>query len=112
MMIVYEARKLAGEAKDADIKKELLQSSYDTEALVEHLAKICQDSASKTNLNAINVGKEAKVKLNNLGKEITRALVQRVADEFIDINQPIKKLVEVATAPQVLKNKQGPKSHL
>ena len=106
-MITDEGKKLATELKDADSQNDLIQACYDAEAFVDHLSNACQNPALKGDLNAIVVGKEAKAKLNILGQKITQALVQRVADEFIDINQPIKKLVEVATGPQNIKNKQG-----
>lgn len=100
--------------KDQEIREDFLQTSYECEVLVNKLAKLqsqilqqqqqqylqtgdLQNSknTNHANLNAISFGKQLQEKLALLGQKITMTLIQQVADDFIDINYPVRKLADV-----------------
>ena len=43
----------------------------------------------------VSVGKQLHEKLNQLGHTIYKELIQKIADEFIDITGPCRKLAEL-----------------
>ncbi len=101
-MAVYE--------KDLDLRENFLQKSDECELLVNKLSsmdkKIEQSSKFFFNSSSTNemencqsirtyLGKQLNEKLNILNSKINKILVERVADDFVDINYPLKKMNEV-----------------
>jgi hypothetical protein len=71
-----------------------MRTSHECELFVNKLAQL---QHSKSNgIEAIAIGKQLQERLETLGQKITCALVQQFADDFIDVNYPLKKLSEVA----------------
>ena len=105
--IINECRVLAiSQCKDVEDREDFLQKAYETELLLNQLInKLKKEnsdpynhkslSQQKIDLNAVDLGKQLIEKFKLLSKQIKRCLIQQVADDFIDINHPLKKLAEV-----------------
>lgn len=116
-LVIEEGRKLAIKHKDPVIRDDFMQTSYECEVLVNRLVKlqhqlqeqlkisaqqpiqIDNDNIKNISLNSIGLGKQLQEKLNTLGQKITKDLIQQVADDFIDINYPIRKLADLVMSP-------------
>ena len=56
-------------------------------------------SLKRASLDMIVLGKQLQEKLHSLGHMIYKDLIQQVADDFIDINYPIRKLADIIVMP-------------
>ena len=113
-LVIEDGRNLAVNNlhKDSDSRTLLIQTCNECEGLVNMLQKQHEDysknaSDPQTNpanlktasMDMISLGKQLQEKLNSLGHMIYKDLVQQVADDFIDINYPIRKLAEIIVMP-------------
>ena len=73
-----------------------MRISQECELFVNKLAQL---QHSKSNgIEAIAIGKQLKERLELLGQKISSALIQQFADDFIDVNFPLKKFSEIASS--------------
>jgi hypothetical protein len=111
-VIIEEAKKCALSQKEMDSRDEFLITIHESESIVKSIEKLSlefhtpslssgqQESTSaavreeKKNLIS-RMGARLQEKLNVLEFKITQALVEQVANDFLDINQPIRKLNEL-----------------
>ena len=111
-MIIEEGRNIALYQKESETREDFLQTSYECELLVNKLLTIdkkLEQSSKLININnnsnkieienckliRANLGKQLNEKLNLFSSKINKILVERVADDFVDINNPLKKMNEV-----------------
>jgi hypothetical protein len=91
---------------------DLFQTCYESDSLLNKLiflhnehSRISFDSQADKqvlkNLSSdmIALGKQLQEKLNQLGHKIYQELVKKIADDFIDIQSPIRKLAELIAMP-------------
>jgi vinculin len=105
-MVIEEARKLAAAQKDKDLGEDFLATVFECESLVNQFLnvrgvdnrRLPTDADSQSSLLFVT-GKSTQEKFYILGYKITKALIQQVADDFLDINHPIRKLADVITSP-------------
>ena len=112
-MVTEEARKLITDSKSkkSNSMSDFFQTCYESETLLNKLIFLHQEY-SKTTLNSdsqviknvnsdmITVGKQLQEKLNQLGHKIYQELIKKIADEFIDIHGPSRKLAELIAMPR------------
>ena len=105
--LIEEGRQLALKNYDDSFRDEFLNICYECEFLLNKLMRMQEDSMQRASFqNGADQGhdackfvaKELKDRLNFLGLKIRKTLVQQIADAFLDINYPIRKLVECATS--------------
>ena len=77
-----------------------MQKAYEAELLLNQLIQrfvVESKSGAKKaiDLNVLNTCKQLKEQFHMLCKQIKRCLIQQVADNFVDINQPLKKLSDL-----------------
>lgn len=100
-MIIEEARRLssAQTAKDA-VNDEFFSTIYECECLMNQFLDSIQRNKSEyqpnQDMKSVSlIGKQLQEKFLILANKITKALIQKVADDFLDINHPIRKLADV-----------------
>jgi hypothetical protein len=99
--IIAESRRLAlSQCKDMEEREEFLKQVYECEQLINQFirAHLSDDPTTQSNvidMHLLNMGKQLQENFKVLAQNIKRALIQRVADDFIDIHNPIKKLADV-----------------
>lgn len=98
--IIDECRRLAiSQCQDPEDREDFLKQGYETELLLNQLAKkLKQETDRNTKVidpNVINIGKDLKEKFRLLSRQIKRCLIQQVADNFIDVNHPMKRLADI-----------------
>ena len=89
MQTCYQCENLADRLNS--FRKEYLKISSD----LKKDPKVLELSSSEM----ITVGNQLNENLNQLGLLIYEELVQRIAEEFIDISSPSRKLAELLTMP-------------
>ena len=94
--IIDECRRLAiSQCQDPEDREDFLQQGYETELLLNQLTiKLKQDSRN-IDSNVINAAKGLNEKFRLLARQIKRCLIQVVAENFIDINYPMKRLADI-----------------
>lgn len=101
--VIDEARKIMQQQQQRNVDDEMAQVIYESEMLLNQFVSVlCSKEArrrSEHDLVSI-AGKNCQDKFYNLGYKITKALTQQVADDFLDINHPLRKLVDVVMHPQ------------
>jgi hypothetical protein len=70
-----------------------LQINYECEYLVNKLAELVRHDESK--LKCMEFGRQVAEKINHLSECLNECLLHQVADDFLDINSPIKKLSDI-----------------
>jgi hypothetical protein len=95
---------------DSDLRQDFLKTAYECELLVNKLlsmdknleqsSKLIISNSNQNNIESCkliraNLGKQLNEKLNVLSSKINKILVEKVADDFVDINYPLKKMNEV-----------------
>lgn len=103
VLVIDEARKIIAESQQRNVcsDEEMGQCVYETEVLLAQFVAALRDNNNNNSEHMISiVGKNCQDKFYTLGFKITKALIQQVADDFLDINHPLRKLVDVVTSPQ------------
>ena len=96
--IIEEGLKVGLNHKDSQIRDDFVKNSNECELFVN---KLSQSQLNGTNsVEALAIGKQLQDRLYLLGQKITHTLVQQYADDFVDVNYPLKKLHEAATSPK------------
>lgn len=114
--IINECRVLAiSQCKDSHEREEFLKQAYEAELLLNKMTHQLMKNESKvsakkltsktSDLNSSNISKQLNEKFNMLCRQIEKCIIQQVADHFININQPIKKLSDLITKPRIGKFK-------
>lgn len=102
--VIQECRALAiGHCKDIVDRENFLQEAYDAELLLSQLMnklkqiKMANKSFSSKDVDfaMVNMRRELGGKMAVLEKKIIQCVIKKVADNFIDVNLPLKKLGEV-----------------
>ncbi|KAI1289160.1 Vinculin [Halotydeus destructor] len=101
--IVDEGRRLASVCPAAH-RQDLLNLCNDVEALARDLSGLCR-SGQGSSPQALQVAKVLGQKLQDLKRNIERALVNRVVDDFIDIGTPLKQFTDSVLAPEGTPNR-------
>lgn len=103
-MVIEEARKLSSNQRNKNIiDDDFCDTVYECELLVNQFLKIKQINKKDimdVHNNVLMIGKNCQEKFYNLGYKITKSLIQQVADDFLDINHPVRKLADVVMSPQ------------
>ncbi len=108
-VIIEEAKKCALTQTEMDSRDEFLITIHECESIVKNLEKLSlefntsRQNSDKNELMATQekkslisrLGGTLQEKLNILEFKITRALVEQVANDFLDINQPLRRLNEL-----------------
>lgn len=103
--IIEEAHKISANHKDVQKSEDFMRTSHECELFVNKLSQL-QNSKSN-GIEAIAIGKQLQERINVLGQKITHSLIQQFADDFIDINYPLKKLAEAATSSYETPNREA-----
>jgi vinculin len=103
--IVDEGRKLAQFCPPAQ-RQDILSLCNEVESLSRQLNDFCRRGQGNTP-QALAVAKNLSQKLQDLKKQIEKALVTRVVDDFIDITTPLKQFTEAALAPEGTPNREA-----
>ena len=92
--IIGECQRLAlSQFKDLDEREFFLKQAYESEMLMNSLASLKKvESVQTIDLNIISIGKQLHQNFKFLTSTIKKALIRQVADDFMDITYPIKKL--------------------
>lgn len=101
LLVIDEARRVIQKQNDSRnnsllVDEEMAQVVYESEILLNQFLTAIRDDNSMVSI----VGKNCQDKFYNLGFKITKAMIQQVADDFLDINHPLRKLVDVVMSPQ------------
>lgn len=109
--VIDEARKIMQQQQQQQSKSgtddEFAQVIFESEMLLNQFVSVlCSKGEVRRRSEQVNelsiVGKNCQDKFHNLGYKITKALIQQVADDFLDIHHPLRKLVDVVMSPQGL----------
>lgn len=107
LLVIDEARRIIQKQNDSRnnsllVDEEMAQVVYESEILLNQFLTAIRDVKNTTNDNNMVsiVGKNCQDKFYNLGFKITKAMIQQVADDFLDINHPLRKLVDVVMSQQ------------
>jgi vinculin len=103
--IVDEGRKLAQFCPPAQ-RQDILSLCNEVESLSRQLNDFCRRGQGNTP-QALAVAKNLSQKLQDLKKQIEKALVTRVVDDFIDITTPLKQFTEAVLAPEGTPNREA-----
>ena len=118
-MIVDQAKKWALDQKEMESRDEFLTTIYECEALVRNLERLCEEINSRSIINGeqtnadedqgqlkqemktriVDLGRQLQEKMNILEFKISQALVEQVANDFLDVNQPIRRLNDLIQLP-------------
>lgn len=100
LLVIDEARKVMQSSKSFD--EELIGMVYDCEVMLDQFITAKRNSHNSTDSNnsLFIIGKNCQDRFYNLGFKITKTLIQKVADEFLDINHPLRKLADVVMSSQ------------
>lgn len=104
-LILQEAKNLANQQTDSEICEILGNKCHECDFLINHLIKLNKEHKKSSNknlndsLNILTVGKQLRDGLNFIVKNMTKSLVQQVADDFLDINHPIRKIADLVNNP-------------
>lgn len=96
-LIIEDAKQIAANHKDPQVSEDLMRTSHECELFVNKLSQL-QHYNKSNGIEAIAIGKQLLERLDLLGNKISSALIQKFADDFIDINYPLKKLSEIASS--------------
>lgn len=102
--IVDEGRKLANFCPPAQ-RHDILQLCNEVESLNRQLADFCRRGQGNSP-QAQEIAKNLSQKLKSLQKQIEKALVTRVVDDFIDITTPLKQFTDAVLAPEGTPNRE------
>lgn len=101
VLVIDEARKILAESQHRNVyDEEMGQCVYETEVLLAQFVAALRDNNNNNEQIISIISKNCQDKFYTLGFKITKALIQQVADDFLDINHPLRKLVDVVTSPQ------------
>ena len=103
--LIADARRLAGDAKDATIRNKLLQKASECEKLCNELDDL-QRRGLGDSPRAHEIAKELKTKFDELKDLIKDVLVEAVADEFSDTATVMKQFTNAAMAAKNVPNRQ------
>ncbi|XP_013395141.1 vinculin [Lingula anatina] len=95
--VVQEARKVADLLEGTE-RTNLHKLCDETEKLTNQLADLCRKGMGNSP-QAKAIARNLSEKLNELKNKVSKALVQKVADDFMDITTPLKQLTDAALAP-------------
>jgi vinculin len=96
-LIIEDAKNIASNHKDPQVNEDLMRNSHECELFVNKLSQL-QHYNKSNGIEAIAIGKQLLERLELLGHKIAYALIQKFADDFIDVNFPLKKLSEIASS--------------
>ena len=96
-LIIEDAKNIALNHKDPQFNEDLMRNSHECELFVNKLSQL-QHYNKSNGIEAIAIGKQILERLELLGHKIAYALIQKFADDFIDVNYPLKKLAEIASS--------------
>ena len=105
MSIVEEGRRLASVCPAAH-RQDLLNLCNEVETQAKQLHDLCR-SGQGNSPQAQNLAKALSQKLQALKRVIEGALVNRVVDDFIDVNTPLKQFTEAVLAPEGTPNREA-----
>lgn len=88
-LLLEESKQLAYENKDDDTKQKYLQLTYECEYLVNKLSLTVKANQRD---EAYSIGRQLNEKVIKVNNYLNRNLIQRIADDYLDVNYPIKKL--------------------
>ncbi|CAG2100408.1 unnamed protein product, partial [Medioppia subpectinata] len=103
--IVDEGRRLAQFCLPAQ-RQDILGLCNEVESLSRQLNDMCRRGQGNTP-QALAIAKNLSQKLQELKKQIEKALVTRVVEDFIDITTPLKQFTEAVLAPEGTPNREA-----
>ena len=103
--IVDEGRRLAQFCLPAQ-RQDILGLCNEVESLCRQLDDMCRRGQGSSP-QALAVAKNLSQKLQDLKKQIEKALVTRVVEDFIDITTPLKQFTEAVLAPEGTPNREA-----
>ncbi|CAF0804091.1 unnamed protein product [Brachionus calyciflorus] len=92
--IIGEAIKILQNEPNCEIRQDLEKLIHQSEYLMDEFRNLKND-IKVDRLIFQNATKKAQESLNILVKKINRYYIQKVADDFLDINDPLKKLSDI-----------------
>ena len=96
-LVVAEGRKVADSCTGPQ-RSELLRLCDETEILTNQLSDLIRRGQGESP-QAKNIARQLTEKLHNLKAKIQEALVNQVAEDFIDVSGPLKQLHDAALTP-------------
>ncbi|XP_076808148.1 vinculin-like [Clavelina lepadiformis] len=103
--VIADARSLAGETKDKDLRKKLLQSASECEKLCNELDDL-QRRGLGDSPRAKEVAKQLQEKFEEMKDLMKDVLAQVVADEFSDTTTVLKQLSKAALTAKNVPNRE------
>ena len=103
--LIADARRLAGDVKDATIRNQLLQKTAECEKLCNELDDL-QRRGLGDSPRAHEIAKELKNKFDELKDIMKDVLVEAVADEFSDTATVLKQFTNAALAAKTVPNRE------
>uniref|UniRef100_H2Z5U1 Vinculin n=1 Tax=Ciona savignyi TaxID=51511 RepID=H2Z5U1_CIOSA len=97
--VMSDARRLAVECENPEIRAALLQNAAECESLCNRLADLVKRGQGNSP-EAKKLAEELKVKLQELKQNMKLAVIGQVADEFSDTTTVLKQFVTAASAPK------------
>lgn len=105
-LIIEESQLMAIQQKNSAFKQKYLQTNYDCDYLVNKLVELVNSNQTDQNRSScFNLGRQLLEKMTQIGYLLNKCLLQQVADDFLDIYHPIKKLTETIMSENSLMNK-------
>jgi hypothetical protein len=83
--------------KDNQISEDFHRLTNECEICLENIVGLREPKAD--NSETLVISKNFQEKLSILGSKLKRVIMQHIADDFIDLFTPVKKLGEVALSP-------------